>query len=292
MIKDLEMQKTILITGTSSGFGYRAAKLLADQGHIVYATMRDVGTRNAQVAAELSSLPNITVLELEMASTGDNERAVDRVISDQGRIDVVVNNAGSFFMGVAEAFTDSDLLHIYNVDVLGPWRLIRAALPHMRRQKEGFILTVSSSLARFSCPFMTGYASGKHALEGLLQGMKYELKAFSIDLSFIEPGIYPTRVFERYRSGSDTAVKQAYGPAGEIDVQIKAQLDALFASPQANDPMLVAQAMLRLISMKPGTRPIRLAVDPNAGSITERLNRVHDETYGSFVSASGMGGLL
>lgn len=286
------MQKTILITGTSSGFGYLAAKQLAAQGHAVYATMRDMKGRNAAEAAELSALPNITVLELEMASTPDNQRAVARVIEDHGRIDVIVNNAGSFFMGVGEAFTEDDLLHIYNVDVLGPWRLVRAALPHMRRQKSGYILTVSSSLARFSAPFMTSYASGKHALEGLLQGMKHELKAFAIDVSFIEPGIYPTHVFDRYRSGSDEAVKTEYGPAAEIDKQIKAQLDGLFASGQANDPALVADAMVRLIAMEPGTRPIRVPVDPNAGAITERVNAVHNDAYAEFLTASGMGGLL
>ena len=286
------MQYVILITGASSGFGYRAAKLLAAQGHIVYATMRNIATKNAVVAAELSAIDKVTVIELEMASVADNQNAVARVIADHSRIDVIVNNAGSFFMGVGEAFTDEDLLHIYNVDVLGPWRLIRAALPHMRRQKSGFILTVSSSLARFSCPFMTGYASGKHALEGLLQGIKHELRAYSIDVSFIEPGIYPTRVFERYRSGSDEAVKREYGPIGEIDKQIKAQLDGLFASGQANDPMLVAEAMAELIAMAPGTRPIRRPVDPQAGAITERVNAVHGKAYAEFLTASGMGDLL
>jgi NAD(P)-dependent dehydrogenase (short-subunit alcohol dehydrogenase family) len=286
------MQKTVVITGASSGFGNRGAKRLAERGHAVYATMRDIGTVNAGAAEELSALGNITVLPLEMSNTKDNEDVVERVIQEHGHIDVVINNAGSFFMGIGEAFTEEDILQIYNVDVLGPWRLIRAALPHMREAKSGYLLSVSSSLARFSCPYMTAYSSAKHALEGLLQGLKYELKAYNIDVSFIEPGIYPTRVFERYRSGSDQKVKESYGAVGDIDRQIKAQLDGLFSGGHANDPMLVADAMVHLVEAAPGQRPIRIPVDPAAGIITDHVNSVHAEAYLSFLQASGMGGLL
>ena len=286
------MTQTILITGTSSGFGHAAVGLLAGAGHTVYATMRDIEGANQAAAQELRRLPGVTVLPLEMSSTHSNEAAVARVIAERGRLDVVFNNAGRFFMGVGEAFTPEDLLAIYDEDVLGPWRLVRAALPHMRTQKRGLIVTVSSSLARFSCPYMTAYASAKHAIEGLLQGMKYELKPFNVDLSFIEPGIYPTRVFERYTSGSDAAVKAAYGPAGDMDRQIKQQLDGLFASGQANDPALVAQAMLRLVQLPAGQRPIRVPVDPQAGEITGRVNAAHQLEYENFLRGSGMGGLL
>lgn len=286
------MSKVILITGTSSGFGRRAAELLANRGHIVYATMRDIETRNAQAASELAAIKGVTVLPLDLADTASNQAAVQRAIAGHDRLDVIVNNAGRFFMGVGEAFTPEQMLAIYDEDVLGPWRLVRAALPHMRQQKSGFVLTVSSSLARFSCPYMTAYASAKHAIEGLLQGMKYELKPYNIDFSFIEPGIYPTHVFDRYESGDDTAVRAAYGPVGDIDRQIKQQLDGLFASGHANDPQLVANAMLELIEMPAGSRPIRLPVDPQAGDITNRVNSAHQAEYENFLRGSGMGGLL
>lgn len=287
------MSKIILITGTSSGFGSLAAPLLAQQGHRVYATMRDIEGRHRDVAETMRQGPGgITVLPLELANNEDNVAAVKRVVDENGRIDVIINNAGRFHLGIGESFSDQDLLEIYNVDVLGPWRLIRAALPHMRAQKSGYILTVSSSLARFSCPFMTAYASGKHALEGLIQGLKYELKSFNIDFSFVEPGIYPTRVFDHSGRGSDTARNTAYGPASNMADQIKGQLDGLFASEHANNPMLVADAMAALVAMAPGTRPIRLAVDPNAAEFTNRLNAVHEQEYSKFLIASGMGGLL
>ena len=286
------MSQVVLITGTSSGFGSLAAPLLASKDHRVYATMRHTNGINSEAAKALTAHPNITVLELEMADTAGNQAAVQTVIEREGRIDVLINNAGSFHMGIGESFTEDDLLHIYNVDVLGPWRAIRAVLPHMRRQKSGYIITVSSSLARFSCPFMTAYASGKHALEGLLQGMKYELKGFNIDFSFIEPGIYPTQVFNKSGRGSDRAINAAYGPLSNMADDIKGMLDQLFSSGHANDPMLVARAMVDLIESKPGTRPIRLPVDPNAGDITNRINTVHEEEYVKFLRASGMGNLV
>lgn len=286
------MAKIILITGTSSGFGKLAAELLAASGYKIYATMRDIGGRNATVARELRARPNITVLPLEMADTKSNHDAVAAVVAKEGRIDVLINNAGSFFLGIGESFTEQDLLQIYDVDVLGPWRLIRAVLPHMRRQNEGFIISVSSSLARFSCPFMTAYASGKHALEGLLHGMKHELKGFNIDISFIEPGIFPTEIFNKSRRGSDASVNSAYGPLAGIADQIKRQLDEMFRSGHGNDPGLVPQAMLKLIETPAGKRPIRVPVDPNAGEITDRVNSVHAEEYAKFLTASGMGGLL
>lgn len=286
------MSKTVLITGTSSGFGRIGAELIAGAGHRVFATMRDIEGRNAEAARALSAIPNIEVVPLEMASVADNEAAAARAFAATGRLDVVINNAGSFTMGVGESFTDADILRLYDLDVLGPWRMTRAALPYMRRQKEGAIITVSSSLARFSCPFMTVYASGKHALEGLLQGMKYELKPFNIDISFIEPGIHPTHVFDRSSRGSDTARNAEYGPLGGMADKIKADLDALFSSGHASDPRRIGEAMLKLVETKQGERPIRVVADPNAGPLTERLNQLHAELYLDFLRGSGMGALV
>jgi NAD(P)-dependent dehydrogenase (short-subunit alcohol dehydrogenase family) len=256
--------------------------------------MRDIKGRNRPAAEALRAAGGdaLTVLELALSDTAGCEAAVAQVLAAEGRLDVLINNAGRFYMGIGESFTEQDLAHIYDVDVLGPWRLVRAVLPAMRSQRQGVIITVTSSLARFSGPFMTAYASAKHALEGLLQGMRHELKGFNIDFSFIEPGIYPTEVFNKSGRGSDSARRTAYGPLADIAEQIKARLDGLFASGQANDPMQVARAMVELVEMDREPRPLRLPVDPNAGEFTRRLNAVHDQEYAGFLTASGMGSLL
>lgn len=287
------MSKVIIITGTSSGFGSYAAPLLASQGHKVYATMRDIDGRNKETKEKLIAMSeNITVMDLELTNNESITKAIDLVIKKEGKIDVLINNAGRFYMGIGESFTDEDMNHIYNVDVLGPWRLIRAVLPYMRKERNGYIITVTSGLGRFSCPFMTAYASAKHALEGLLQGIKYELKMFNIDMTFIEPGIYPTKVFDNSGRGTDIVRNESYGPMSNIADQIKKQLDELFASGNAHSPSLVAEAMLELISMKNGERPIRKPVDLDSGEFIEKVNKVHEEEYAKYLSAAGMGGLL
>lgn len=114
------MSKVILLTGTSSGFGRLAAPLIASKGHRVYATMREIGGRNAAIARELGSQPGLTVLELDLGDRRSNECAVEEIIKREDRLDVVINNPGAFHLGIGESFTDEDLMHIYNVDVLGP----------------------------------------------------------------------------------------------------------------------------------------------------------------------------
>ena len=161
--------KNVLITGTSSGFGYLASKLLASKGYKVYATMRNIETYHRAVAKELSSIDGITVLDVELTNVESVNKAVDTIIAQDGKLDVLINSAGRFHLGIMEAFTDDQLLDILNVDVVGPWRVIRATLPHFRKQKEGLIITVASSLGRFSCPFMSAYSTAKHGLEGLIE---------------------------------------------------------------------------------------------------------------------------
>lgn len=286
------MTKCVLITGTSSGFGKLGAELLASRGYRVYATMRNTKGKNAAVATELGSKANVTVLDAEATDTAAINNAVAEVITREGRLDVLINNAGFFSMGIGESFTEEDLRHIYDVNVIGPWRFIRAALPQLRNQGDGLIITVSSSLARFSSPFMTAYASAKHALEGLLEGMKYELKPFGIDLAFIEPGVFPTQVFNNAITGSESSVNSGYGSVAGITGQIRGNLNELFASGHASNPILVAEAMLRLIETEKGRRPLRNPVDPAASAFTERANAAVAVEYAHFLRASGMGNLL
>lgn len=286
------MAKTVLISGTNSGFGYLAAGLLASKGYKVTAAMRNTAGKNAAVAAQLAAMPNITVVDFEATDTASINRAVEGIIAKEGRLDVLINNAGFFAMGIAESFTEDDLRHIHDVNVVGPWRFIRAAMPHFRQQRDGLIVTVSSSLARFSSPYMTAYASAKHGLEGLLEGMKYEVKPFGIEIALIEPGVFPTQVFNNAIVGSDASVNAGYGPAATITDDIRGNLKNLFASGHAADPLLVAEAMLKLIEMEKGKRPLRTPVDPAASIFTERANAAQAVEYANFLRASGMGRLL
>ena len=146
-------KKVILITGTNSGFGWLTANSCAALGHKVYAIMRDTEGRNADKAKALAQYPNIEVLDVDVTNGKSVTDALTVIVKKEGRIDVVVNNAGIYAVGIAETFTEDDLSRVLDVDVLGPWRTIRAALPQMRKQGEGLIINISSVAGRFSFLF-------------------------------------------------------------------------------------------------------------------------------------------
>lgn len=140
-------KKIILITGASSGFGRLTAEALARAGHTVYASMRDVAGRNAANAAELAGIAgsDLRPIELDVQSEASADAAVEKIIAEAGRIDVLVHNAGHMMFGPAESFTPDQFAQQYDVNVLGTQRVNRAVLPHMREAKQGLLLWVSSS---------------------------------------------------------------------------------------------------------------------------------------------------
>ena len=136
--------KVVLITGTNSGFGWLAAKSIAALGHKVYATMRDINGKNADKAKALSEVENITVLDVALTDEASVKDAIDTILTKEGRINVLVNNAGFTMTGVAESFTSGDVQDMFDVNVFAPWRLMKLVLPYMRKQSEGLIINVSS----------------------------------------------------------------------------------------------------------------------------------------------------
>lgn len=148
----------VLITGCSGGFANDAAKKFAERSHTVYATMRGVDGKNAGVADELRDHADendlhLHVVELDVTSDDSVRAAVDRVLDEAGHIDVVVNNAGQMFVGITEAFTADDLSRQLDVNVVGPHRVARAALPSMRERGEGLLINVSSIAGRVAIPW-------------------------------------------------------------------------------------------------------------------------------------------
>src|ERR1700678_1791886 len=180
-------KKIILITGTNSGFGWLAANSCAALGHTVYATMRDTKGRNADKAKMLSQHAHIEVLDLDVTDNHSITAAVATILKKEGRIDTVVNNAGVYATGIAETFTDADLDRVMDVNLRGPWRVIGAVLPAMRRQKEGLIINISSVAGRFAFPFQAPYNTAKFALEGLTEGLHYVLRPLGVDVVMVQP---------------------------------------------------------------------------------------------------------
>jgi NAD(P)-dependent dehydrogenase (short-subunit alcohol dehydrogenase family) len=284
-------KKVILITGTSSGFGWLAANTCAASGHKVYATMRDTKGRNAGKAKTLAQHINIEVLDVDIKNTGSINMAIARVIAKEGRLDVLVNNAGLYSVGITETFTEEDVANIMDVNVMGSWRTIRAALPKMRKQEEGLIINISSVAGRFSFPFQTIYNSAKFAIEGLTEGLHYEVRPLGVDVVMIQPGAFPTEVWGKIVTGSDTSVIPGYGDLAKVPDQIGAGISQMFEAAKP-DPQLVADAILQLIAASKGERPLRTVVDPATGDFSEIANQHVKEQFDSFLTAFGMGEML
>jgi NAD(P)-dependent dehydrogenase (short-subunit alcohol dehydrogenase family) len=284
-------KKVILITGTNSGFGWLAAKSCAVAGHKVYATMRDTKGRNADKAKALAQQVNIEVLDVDITNGKSVTDAVAAIIKNEGRIDVVVNNAGIYATGIAETFTAEDLEKILDVNTMGPWRTIRAVLPQMRKQGEGLIINVSSVAGRFAFPFQAPYDMSKFAIEGLTEGMHYEVRPLGVDVVMVQPGAFPTDIWGKIFAGSDATVIEGYGDLANVPEQIGAGVGQMFAAVKPN-PQSVADAIVKLIDTPAGKRPLRTVVDAATGDFSVTANKQVKEQYENFLNAFGMQALL
>lgn len=284
-------KKVVLITGTNSGFGWLTVKSLAALGHKVYATMRDIQGRNAGKAAELQGLENITVLDVSLTDEASIRTGVETVLEREGRIDVLVNNAGIAISGVAESLSMGDVQETFDVNVFAPLRFMKAVLPAMRKQADGLIINVSSGFGRFSAPFSSVYGASKFGLEGLSEGMHYELRPLGVDVAILQPGAFPTEMNQKYRPGSDASVNEGYGAIAEVPAKMFAAIGQIFETLKP-EPQLVADAVVNLIATPKGQRPLRTVVDPSTGTYVSAANEAVQVQYVQGLSVLGMGELL
>ena len=285
------MKKVVLITGTNSGFGYLTAKGAAERGYTVYASMRNTQTRNKARADELGSLENIEVIDIDVTDSESVEKGISHILKKEGRLDVLVNNAGYYGGGITESYSEQDVEAMFNVNLLGTWRTIKNTLPQMRNQGEGLIINISSGLGRFSAPFMTVYNSTKFAVEGLSEGLHYELRPLGVDVAIIQPGAFPTEIFSKTAQGSDAQVVEGYGQLAQVPQQIGEGMSQMFESVKPN-PQMVPDAIFELMETPKGHRPLRTVVDPLTGQFVEQANDNVKKDFDNFLTAFGMEAML
>ena len=258
------MSKTILITGASSGFGRDTAETLAHAGHRVFASMRDVAGRNRPHAEALRA-KGIHVVELDVTDDASVERGVTSVLQ-AGRLDVLVNNAGIGSAGVSETFTTEQVRALFDVNVFGVQRTLRAALPAFRRQGAGLVVNIGSILGRVTFPFFGLYGASKFALEALTDSYRYELSQLGVDVVLVQPGTYPTNIFASAQRPGDAQRGIAYGEIGAIPGKMVETLMTLFQSENAPNPHDVAEAITRIVEQPNGSRPARVVVGQSFGA--------------------------
>ena len=189
--------KVILITGTAYGIGRSTAEYLLDKGHIVFG-----GDILVEENLYLNDIGGIA-LEMDVTNQEHIDKAVQQIINEHGRIDVLVNNAGLGIYGAIEEVTMEDAYYQYDVNLFGLARVTKSVLPHMRKQKSGTIINISSVLGETYGPLAGWYLSSKHALEGWSDALRVELKEFDIDVVIVQPGAINTNFFNVSRSYLD-----------------------------------------------------------------------------------------
>ena len=261
--------RTVLITGTSSGFGRLTALTLARMGATVIASMRNFDggaraeARDLMTIAENEDL-DLHVIEIDVtddASVASGVAEAERIAG--GGLDVVVNNAG---IGVAGPVELSDMAMtrlMFETNLYGYLRVSNAALPKMREKGSGQIFNVSSQLGRFVIPSVGLYCATKFGVEALFETMAYELAPHGIEITIIQPGGYPTKIWENGRRYTNEWLARASDDkkaAYETHIQMAT---ALMSGDYSTNPIDVPNAIAEIMATPAGTRPLRRPVHPN-----------------------------
>lgn len=291
--------KIIVVTGASSGFGLMTARALAHAGHSVYASMREAEGRNAPQVAEIAAYAqkhgiDLRSIELDVASQASVDVAIARIVADNGRLDVIVHNAGHMSYGPAEAFTPEQFAELYDINVLSTQRVNRAALPQLRKQGNGLVVWVSSSSARGGTPpYLAPYFVAKAGMDALAVSYAGELARWGIETSIIVPGAFTkgTNHFAHSGSPADKARADEYaaGPTADFGEVAFKGLAAL--EPADADPQAVADAIVAVVGLPFGKRPFRVHIDPSEDG-AEIVNGVADRVRAELLRRIGLDDIL
>ena len=231
------MKKVVLISGASTGFGRSISKLLSSNGFKVYGTSRN--------PKRYSNFEGLELLKYDLTTFKDSKKLVEKVLSIEGKIDVLINNAGSGFAGPIEEMSIKDAKHLFDTNFFGHIDLIQAALPSMRKNKRGLILNITSIAGYNNIPFGSIYCASKYSMECLGASLNMELKDFGIRVVNIAPGDYKTEIFDKrikLKLNTNSPYYDKYTKFTEIS---KYNMDT-----QSRDPSEVAKLTLKIIKSK------------------------------------------
>ncbi|MEM1381061.1 MAG: SDR family oxidoreductase [Pseudomonadota bacterium] len=280
--------QSVLITGTSSGFGRLAAEHLARLGAKVFATMRSVPRPEADELRDLASTDNLDlqVIEIDVTKPRQIASGMRRALREtDGKLDVLINNAGIAYGGSVEMQDEEAMQRIFDTNVFGPQRMARAALPTMRAQGHGLVINVSSQLGRVIFPGFSLYAPTKFALEAMSEQMAYEVAAQGIEVSLIQPGGYPTKIWDNALGLTEDLVDRT---PEELKATYASYITGIGGGGGSTDPMDVPRAMAEIIALPQGDRPLRRPVHPGPKPQTA-INDVSAQVQKVLLDRSGLG---
>ncbi|MET9901605.1 SDR family oxidoreductase [Streptomyces sp. NPDC006446] len=233
------MSKVIFITGAGRGLGTDIAREALSAGHQVVAT----GRRPEEVEKTLGGpQDNLLVTKLDITSLDDAEAAAQAAIDRFGRIDVLINNAGNFYAGYFEEITPEQMRRQFDTNLFGPMNVTRAVLPILRKQRDGHIITLSSSAGLIGQEFCVAYAASKFAVEGWMESLRYDVEPYNIRATVVEPGFFRTELLV---DASTTWPEPTIADYAERTVATVAAWKGMNGQ-QGGDPAKLARALLTI----------------------------------------------
>ena len=283
------MAKTIFVTGASSGFGRLTAEMLSKSGHKVFAGFRSAEGARKQIADELKA-KNIEILKVDVTDQASVDKAIVQLLEKSGnKLDVVVNNAGMASAGLSEAFTAEQVRDLFEVNVFGVQRVLRATLPVLRAKRAGLVINVGSILGRVTLPFFGLYGASKYAVEAMTDSYRYELSQLGVDVVLVQPSAYPTNMYAAAQKPANGELVKSYGETGEVPGKILKTFMTLFQGENAPNPQDVATAIDKIVAMSAGSRPDRVVVGLPFGS--DAVNTAVAPIQRGVIESLGLGNL-
>jgi len=278
--------KNVLITGAAGGFGTIIIDALLAEGYTVTGAMRDAEGRN-KLAAHTLENKGVFVVNIDVTNDQSVVEGVDKAASKMGSIDILINNAGLGAGGIQEGFTADDWKKVFDVNVFGVQRMTRAVLPFMKREQRGLLMLISSLSARLSVPFQGPYSPSKWAAEALAESYRVEVSNLGIESCIVEPGGFPTQFIGSLLQPSEKERSLDYGAIKDLPAALLSSVKSVFESNPEQTPDLVSDAVIKLIKMPQGTRPMRTEVDKMfMGDLVAPLNKqlaeANEKVYEAF----------
>ena len=271
------MKKVAVVTGSSTGIGFETALLLARSGYQTYATMRD--TKKSERLTEIAKSENLPLIITQLDVNNDKsvKDAIDKILSEQERIDVIVNNAGYGLFSPIEELTLDQIKEQFETNFFGAIRVIHAVIPTMRKLRAGTIVNVSSLVGRVGLPLSSAYVATKFALEGLTESVRYELSQFGINVILIEPGVIKTNFIQNLKTSTVSESKSNYA---DLNESISKRFETMMAN-SLTSPKVVAETILNAVTSE--DPKLRYIVGKDAQSIMKIRNDNSDEKFENWI---------
>jgi NAD(P)-dependent dehydrogenase (short-subunit alcohol dehydrogenase family) len=272
-----------VVTGSSSGIGLATSLALAKNGYHTYATMRNLDKQDSiQSIAEKQHLP-IRTAQLDVTDENSVKRAIQSIITESGRIDLLVNNAGYGLTGAFEDIGIDEIKALYETNVFGVIRVTQAVLPIMRKQRSGRIINISSGAGRIGFPGSSAYVSSKFALEGLSESMAFEVEQFGIKTVVVEPGFIRTNFAENIAIAKKA--QEPRSPYSQMMQMMSSNRDRMFEN--ASDADLVATVVVEAGTAKEPN--LRYLAGNDVQQMVAAKKSMSDEEFHTMVKQGTMG---